>query len=84
MALSPVRRRLLEFVVAVTVLHGVAIALYNVLDIEQQPGSTQERYAWVWLAVSALVTLVGLRRFHRARRAAARGAGPRVGRPPAP
>ena len=71
MALSPVRRRLLEFVVAIVVLHAVAIALYHLLGIERRPTATQQQYAYVWLAFSAVVTLVGLRRFHRARRAAA-------------
>lgn len=81
MALTPVRRRLVEFVVAVTVLHAVAIALYHALDIQGRSTEMQERYAWVWLAFAAAVTLIGLRRFHRARRAAARAA---VGAPPSP
>ena len=70
MALSPVRRRLLEFVVAITALHGLAIASWYALDLEGAPIATRQAYAWVWLALSVVVTLVGLRRFHRARRAA--------------
>ena len=69
MALTLVRRRLLEFIAAVAVLHGIAIALYHGLDIERRSTATQQYYAWGWLALSAVVTLVGLRRFHRARRA---------------
>lgn len=81
MALTLVRRRLLEFIVAIAVLHGIAIALYHGLDIERRPTATQQYYAWGWLALSAVVTLVGLRRFHRARRAT-RGAGmPPAARP---
>ena len=76
MALSPVRRRLVEFVAAGAVLHAVAITLYRVLDIESRSTATQQQYAWVWLAFSAMVTLIGLRRFHRARRAAPRASGP--------
>ena len=66
------RRRLLELLVAVAVVHGVAITLYYVLDISQAPARTQRLFAWIWMGVTVVVVLVGQRRLRLARRAAAR------------
>ena len=66
--LSPVRRRFLEFLVAVAVVHVVAIALYYGLDVAQATPSTQRRFGWGWMAVTVAVVILGLQRLKRARR----------------
>ena len=65
---SPTRRRFLEFLIAVVVLHGVAIALYYALGVPRQPMARQRMFGWVWIGATALVIFVGLSRVKRARR----------------
>ena len=67
--LSPVRRRFLEFLVAVVLVHVVAIALYYGLRVPQAATSTQRRFGWVWMAATVAVVIIGLQRIKRARRA---------------
>jgi hypothetical protein len=67
---SPVRRRFLEFLVAVAVLHASAIALYYALGIARATPDRQRMYAWAWMGLTVLVIVVGLQRIKRARRAA--------------
>lgn len=66
--LSPVRRRFLEFMVAVTLVHVLAIALYVGLKLSQAAPSTQRYFAWGWTAVTVMVVIAGLQRLKRARR----------------
>jgi hypothetical protein len=68
--LTATRRRFLELLVSVAVVHGVAIALYYGLDITHWAGRTQRWFAWAWMAVTVAVVIVGLQRLKRARRAA--------------
>lgn len=70
---SPTRRRFLEFLASVAVVHIAAIALYYALAIERAPAARQRAFAWVWMAVTVAVVVVGLQRIKRARRGA-RGA----------
>ena len=70
--LTPTRRRFLEFLVAIIVLHTLAIAVYYALDIPDAPARHQKLYAWGWMGLTAAVVLVGLQRIKRARRAARR------------
>lgn len=65
---SPTRRRFLEFLVAVAVLHGAAIALYYTLGIPRAPTSRQRIFAWTWMGLTVFVILLGLARIKRARR----------------
>lgn len=67
--LSPVRRRFLEFLVAVVAVHVVAISLYYGLHVAQAATSTQRRFGWVWMGATVAVVIVGLQRIKRARRA---------------
>ena len=67
---SPVRRRFLEFLVAVTLVHVVAIALYYGLDVPQARTSLQRRFGWVWMGATVVVVIAGLQRIKRARRSA--------------
>ena len=65
--MSPARRRLLEFVGAIVVLHAVAITLYYTLAIQRRPSSLQRYFAWGWMAATIAVVFVGLQRLKRAR-----------------
>jgi FtsH-binding integral membrane protein len=69
--LSPVRRRFLEFVAGVAAVHVVAIALYYVLGVAHAPAARQRMFAWVWMAATVAVVMVGLQRIKRARRSSA-------------
>ena len=70
MRLQPAtRRRFLELLVGIAVVHGVAIALYYALDLPHRPEQVQRIFAWSWMAVTIAVVLVGLQRLKRARRA---------------
>ena len=68
--LSPVRRRFLEFLVAVTLVHVVAIALYYGLDVPLARTSLQRLFGWVWMGATVVVVIAGLQRIKRARRSA--------------
>ena len=66
--LTPVRRRFLEFLIGVIVLHAIAIVAYHALDIPDAPQRHQKLYAWTWMGLTAVVVLAGLQRMKRARR----------------
>ena len=68
--MPPVRRRMLEFIAATAALHGTAIALYYALDIAAAPFARQRMFGWVWMAATVAVSVLGLQRIKRARRAA--------------
>ena len=65
--LTATRRRFLELLVGVAIVHAVAIALYYALDIPRTPGQTQRLFAWVWMGVTVVVVLIGVQRLKRAR-----------------
>lgn len=65
---TPTRRRFLEFLVSVAIVHVIAIALYYGLDVATAPSRTQRAFAWAWMFVTVAVVLVGLQRLKRARR----------------
>jgi hypothetical protein len=67
--LSPVRRRMIEFLVAVALLHGAAIAAYYALGVAALTSRAQRWYAWIWMSATIAVVFVGLHRVRRARRA---------------
>ncbi|HEU4994867.1 MAG TPA: hypothetical protein VFT29_08605 [Gemmatimonadaceae bacterium] len=64
---SPARRRFLEFLISVAVLHAAAIALYYALDMPHAPSARQRMFAGVWMGATVLVIFVGLQRIKRAR-----------------
>ena len=66
--ISLVRRRFLEFLVAVAAVHMIAIALYYGTNVEHASPHTQRVFAWSWMAVTVAVVFVGLQRLKRARR----------------
>lgn len=66
--MSLTRRRFVQFLVSVAVLHVIAIAGYCLLDIAQAPADRQRVYAWAWMALTVAVVVVGLQRIKRARR----------------
>lgn len=63
------RRRFLELLVSVVLVHTIAIALYYVLDLPGAPARTQRIFAWVWMGLTVAVVLVGVQRLKRSRRA---------------
>jgi hypothetical protein len=65
---SASRRRFLEFLVSVAVVHVLAIVLYYALQIERAPVARQRTFAWVWMGVTVAVVFMGLQRLKRARR----------------
>lgn len=65
---TPTRRRFLQFIVSVAIVHVIAIALYYGLDLPAAPPRTQRLFAWGWMFVTVAVVLVGLQRLKRARR----------------
>ena len=67
---SPVRRLFLVFLVSVAAVHVVAITLYYAADIPHAAAARQRIFAWVWMAATVTVVLIGLQRLKRARRAA--------------
>lgn len=66
--LTIARRRFLEFIAAIVVLHTLAMAAYYLIDIPSAPQRHQKLYAWAWMVLTAVVVLVGLQRIRRARR----------------
>jgi hypothetical protein len=67
-AITPARRRFLEFLVSVALVHVIAIALYYGIDLEHAAAGRQRAFAWTWMALTVLVVVVGLQRIKRARR----------------
>ena len=72
---SAPRKRFLEFLVSVALVHVVAITLYYALDLARMSARQQRVFAWLWMAVTVAVVVVGLQRLKRARRAARRAGG---------
>ena len=70
--MSPLRRRMLEFVAATAALHGTAIALYYALDIRGAPLTRQRMFGWVWMGATVALIVLALQRIKRARRASRR------------
>ncbi len=73
--ISATRRRFLELLVGVAIVHGVAIALYYALGIPRAPTQTQRLFAWVWMGLTVVVVLIGVQRLKRAR---TKGRGDRI------
>ena len=68
-AQSLVRRRFLEFLVSVVMVHVIFIAMYYALDLRHWTVERQRVFAWIWMAATIAVVFVGLQRIKRARRA---------------
>lgn len=64
---TPTRRRFLQFLVSVAMVHVTAIAAYYGF-IVGAPARTRRTFAWAWMGVTVAVVLVGLQRIKRARR----------------
>ena len=65
--ITATRRRFLELLVGVAIVHAVAIGLYYALDIPRTPAQTQRLFAWVWMGLTVGVVLIGVQRLKRAR-----------------
>ena len=65
--MSPGRRALRDFTIAVVALHVVAIGVYYGLDVAARPERVQRMYAWGWMALTVGVVFVGLRRIKKLR-----------------
>ncbi|MGH7637007.1 MAG: hypothetical protein ACREOK_05095 [Gemmatimonadaceae bacterium] len=64
---TPTRRRFLQFLVSVAVVHVTAIAVYYAF-VADSSARTQRTFAWAWMGATVAVVLVGLQRIKRARR----------------
>jgi hypothetical protein len=64
---SLARKRFIQFLLAVALLHVVAIAGYYALDVAQKPAAFQRLYAWIWMGATVVVIVLGLQRIKRAR-----------------
>ena len=67
--MSPARRALRDFAIAIVALHLVAIALYYALGIAARPERLQRMYAWGWMGLTVVAVFAGLQRVKGARRA---------------
>ncbi|HMC56021.1 MAG TPA: hypothetical protein VKH19_12650 [Gemmatimonadaceae bacterium] len=67
---SPVRRRFLEFLISVALVHVIAVALYYGTDVAHATAARQRLFAWLWMGATVAVVFVGLQRLKRARVAA--------------
>ena len=76
-AATPLRQRFLEFLVAVALVHVVAIVIYYADDIPHASVGMQRTFAMIWMGLTVAVVLVGMQRITRERRRArsARGTG---------
>jgi hypothetical protein len=70
--MTPTRRRFLELLVSVVVLHTAAIALYYAIDIAHAAARVQRVFAWSWMGLTVAIVVLGLQRIKRTRRAARR------------
>jgi hypothetical protein len=66
--MPPARRRFLEFLVSVAAVHVIAITLYYALGVGRAPENQQRLFAWMWMALTVAVVVLGLQRIKRARR----------------
>ncbi|HXE57893.1 MAG TPA: hypothetical protein VNK43_07825 [Gemmatimonadales bacterium] len=64
---SLLRRRVLELVLLVLLVHAAAIAIYYLAGLERTPPATRVGFTFVWTAVTLAVVLRGLRRVRMAR-----------------
>ena len=67
--MSPTRRRFLQFLISVAVVHVVALTAYYGLGVDGWPEREQRMFAWGWMGATVAVVLIGLQRIKRARRA---------------
>ena len=79
---SPVRRRFLEFLISVALVHVIAIALYYGTDVAHATAARQRVFGWLWMGATVVVVFIGLQRLKRARVAAR--AARRASSPPEP
>ena len=69
---SAARKAFTWFAGSVLVLHTVAIILWSVLDVRRRAPAVQNGFAGVWVAITIVLIIVGLRRVRAARDAGGR------------
>jgi hypothetical protein len=69
--MSPTRRRFLQFLTSVAVVHVIALTAYYTLGVDGWRERDQRMFAWGWMGATVTVVLVGLQRIKRARRTGA-------------
>jgi hypothetical protein len=67
-----IQKQLLILVVAILIVHSVAIALDRLYGFSSADPTTRKVFTTIWMLVSLVVVLVGLYRIRVARNAAAR------------
>jgi hypothetical protein len=80
-ARAAVKRQLLVMIVAIVILDAIAIPIFYLLHLNQQPGTSQNTYVGTWTFLSAIIVAVQLRKIRKARIAAIRGSATGAARP---
>jgi len=73
---AAVKQHLIRMIVAIVILDAIAIPVFYLLHLNEQPGTRQNTYIGIWTLVSALIVAIQLRKIRRARLEAIRGSGP--------
>ncbi len=69
------KHHILVMIVAIVILNAIAIPIYYLLHLKQQPGTRQNTYVGIWMFLSAIIVAVQNRKIRKAQRAAIRGSG---------
>jgi hypothetical protein len=61
------KRYLLVMIVSIVILDAIAIPVFYIFHLNQNPGNIQNTYIGVWTFLSAIIVAVQLRKIRRAR-----------------
>jgi hypothetical protein len=61
------RKALFHLVLAIVVLHGVALSIYYLADIGRRPAQTRQIFTTVWLVATAVTVAILLKRVRKLR-----------------
>lgn len=67
MTSTPLRREVLRLVIAIIVVDALAVAVYLLADIRQQPPTTRFWFTLIWTLLVLAIVLTGLRRIRMIR-----------------
>ena len=61
------RKAVFQLVLGIVVLHGVALSIYYLADIDRSPAQTRQIFTVLWLVATAITVAVLLKRVRRLR-----------------